>query len=98
MGHAFVDVAAVRAIASQFADTAELIDVTARTSLSQLVFGGATAGRAHVAPGNALRLSLDRLAAELSQWSWATAQIAAALRASADGYADAELRSAARIG
>ena len=97
MGHAFVDVAAVREIANQFAATAEIIDGAAR-NLSQLTFGGGTAGRTHVARGDALRVSLDRLADELSQWSRATREIVAALRASADSYADAEVRSAARIG
>lgn len=98
MGHAFVDVAAVRAIASQFAATAEIVDGAPRTNLSQLTFGGATAGRAHIAGGDALRVSLTRLAGELFQWSRATREIAAALQASADSYTDAELRGAARIG
>ena len=98
MGHAFVDVAAVQEIATQFAATAEIIDGAARSNLSQLAFGGGTAGRSHVARGDALRVSLDRLAGELSQWSRATREIVSALRASADSYADAEVHSAARIG
>lgn len=98
MGHAFVDVAAVQEIANQFAATAEIIDCAARTSLSQLSFGGGMAGRTHVARGDALRVSLDRLAGELSQWSLATREVVAALQASADSYADAEVRSATRIG
>ena len=98
MRHAFVDVAAVQEIATQFAATAEIIDGAARSNLSQLAFGGGTAGRSHVARGDALRVSLDRLAGELSQWSRATREIVSALRASADSYADAEVHSAARIG
>jgi hypothetical protein len=95
---AFVDVAAVQAIADQFAATAEFIDVAARINRWQLAFGGVTAGRAHIAHGDALRLSLNRLTDELSQWSRATLEIAVALRATADSYAEAELRSTERIG
>ena len=95
---AFVDVAAVQAIADQFAATAEFIDAAARNNFCQLAFGGPTAGRANTAHGDALRLSLNRLTEELSQWSRATREIAVALRASADSYAEAELRSTERIG
>ena len=88
----------MRAIAGQFADTADFIEGVARNALSRLTFGGATAGRAHIAHGDALRMSLSRLADELSEWARASVEIAVALRATADSYADAELRSAARIG
>ena len=101
MGHrdvAGVDVAAVRAVANRFDATAEIIDGAARNHLASLTFGGATAGRAHIARGDALSTALERLAAEVWQWSRATSEIAVALRASADRYADAELRAAARIG
>lgn len=101
MGHrdaASIDVAAVRAVANRFDATAEIIDETARNHLASLTYGGATAGRAHIARGDALRSALERLVAEVSQWSRATGEIALALRASADRYAYAELRSAARIG
>jgi uncharacterized protein YukE len=98
MGRTHVEVGALRSAANQFDATAQLIDAAARTDLSQLSFNGATAGRAHLGRGDALHASLDRLGADLAQWSRATAEIAAALRAAADRYADAELRSAARIG
>jgi hypothetical protein len=101
MGHrdaTSIDVAAVRAVAHRFDTTAEVIDGAARNHLASLTFRGETAGRAHIARGDALRTALERLAAEVSQWSRATGGVAMALRASADRYADAELRAAARIG
>jgi uncharacterized protein YukE len=98
MGRTHVDVAALRAVANQFDGTAQILDAAARNNLSQLAFNGATAGRAHIGRGDALHTSLNRLQADLAQWSRATVEIAAALRAAADRYADAELRSAARIG
>ena len=60
-------------------------------------FGGFSAGRAHTARGDALRGALDRLTAELSQWSRAAVEIAVALRASANRYADADVYATARI-
>jgi hypothetical protein len=98
MGRTHVEVGALRSAANQFDATAQLIDAAARTDLSQLSFNGATAGRAHLGRGDALHTSLNRLGTDLAQWSRATAEIAAALRVAADRYADAELRSAARIG
>ena len=92
-----VDVAAVRAVAERLGAAADLIDGAASDHLARLSFGGATAGRAHLARGDALRTGLERLAAELSQWSRAADEIAVSLRASADRYADAELYAAARI-
>ncbi len=94
----FVDVAAVRGIAEQFDTSAQLIDGAVRTHLAGLAFGGATAGRAHVAHGDALRTELGRLTGALSQWSRAAGEIAMTLRATSGRYADAELRSAARLG
>jgi Excreted virulence factor EspC, type VII ESX diderm len=96
-GYAGIDVAAVRAVADQFDAAADLVDRAAGDHLARLAFGGATAGRAHVARGDALRVGLQRLTAEFSQWSRAAAEIAVALRAGAGRYADAELYAAARI-
>jgi hypothetical protein len=96
-GHAGIDVAAVRAVADQFDAAADLVDRAARDNLARLGFGGASAGRAHVARGDALQSGLQRLAAELSQWSRAASEIGVALRAGAGRYADAELYAAARI-
>ncbi len=92
-----IDVAATHRVADQFGAAADLVDGAVSDHLARLAFGGASAGRAHTARGDALRVELERLAAELSQWSRASVEIAAALRASADRYADAELYAAARI-
>jgi hypothetical protein len=95
---AFVDAAVVRTVANRFDATAVLIEGAARARFGRLVFDGATAGRAHVSHGDALRVGLHRLVGELEQWARATAEIATALRASADHYAEADLRAAARVG
>jgi hypothetical protein len=92
-----IDVAATYRVAQQFAAAAEIIDRAISDQLTRLSFSGAVAGRAHTARGDALRAELQRLGAELSQWSRASDEIAAALRASADRYADADLYAAARI-
>jgi Excreted virulence factor EspC, type VII ESX diderm len=93
-----MDVAAVRDVADQFAASAAALDAAVATHLSHLGFGGATAGRAYAARGDALRTSLGRIADELMQWSRASAEIAAALRASADRYVSADERASARVG
>jgi len=91
------DSRAVHRVADQLDAAAELIDGAVRDHLARLAFSGATAGRAHTARGEALRAGLQRLAAQLSHCSRANADIATALRASAERYADAELYAAARI-
>jgi hypothetical protein len=95
--HTGIDTAAVYAIADRFGAAAELIDGAVYDHMASLAFGGSSAGRAHTARGDALRGALDRLAGELSQWSRAAVEIAVALRASANRYADADLYAAARI-
>jgi len=92
-----LDLAAVRRVANQFAMAAEFIDRAVSDHLSRLAFGGASAGRTHSARGDALRVELERLVAQVTRWSHASAEIAAALRSSAARYADAELYAAARI-
>ncbi|WP_205876522.1 hypothetical protein [Mycobacterium camsae] len=92
-----LDGAHVRVIADRIDDAAELIGHAAANHLSRLIFDGARAGRAYAVSGDSLRAELDRLAAELSQWSQAAVEIAAALRAGVDRYADAEWSAAARI-
>jgi hypothetical protein len=86
-----VDTAAVRIVAARFDTAADILSGT----LSGLRFDGAAAGRAHVAHGDAVRAAVERLAAVLAQWSRAAAEIAAALRADADRYGEAELRAVA---
>jgi Excreted virulence factor EspC, type VII ESX diderm len=92
-----VDVAAVHRVADQLGAAAELIDGAVGDHLARLAFSGSSAGRAHTARGDALRAELERLATELAQWSRASVEIALALRAGADRYADAELYAVARI-
>ncbi len=92
-----IDVAATHRVADQFCAAGDIIDRALSDQLGRLAFGGAGAGRVHTARGEALRAELQRLTAEVAQWSRASAEIVAALRASADRYADAELYAAARI-
>ncbi len=92
MGNTRVDTAAVRAAAQRFDTAADVLGA----SLNRLQFDGSVAGRTHIAHGAALGSALDRLGAEVAQWSRAAEEIAAALRAVADRYGDAELRAAAR--
>ncbi len=92
-----VDVAAVRDVAAKFDASAADLDAAVRT-LSHLGFGGATAGRAYVARGDVLRTALERVADGMAAWSRASAEIAAALRASADRYQRSDERTAERFG
>ncbi|MGZ4528202.1 MAG: type VII secretion target [Mycobacterium sp.] len=92
-----VDTSAAYRVATEFDGAAQLIDGALIEHLTRLEFGGPAAGRAHTARGDSLRAELERLTSELSQWSRASSEIAAALRATADRYADAELYAAARI-
>jgi hypothetical protein len=92
-----IDTAAVYAIADRFGDAAELLDAAVYGHMASLVFTGSTAGRAHTDRGDALRAALDRLTTELSHWSRAAVEVAAAMRASANRYADADGYAAARI-
>ena len=88
---------AVHTVADRFRAVAELVDGAVGEHLARLAFGGAGAGRAYAARGDALRAALQRLTAEVSQWSRASAAVAVALRSSAERYADAELYAARRI-
>ena len=93
-----IDVAAVRDVASEFDATAGILDTATSTHLSRLGFGGVSAGRAYVARGDALRAALERMADALTEWSRASAEIATALRVSADRYTRSDERTAARFG
>ena len=81
----------MRLAASRFDAAADILG----GSMGTLRFGGALAGRAHGVRGDAVRAALDGLAAATARWSRAAAEIAAALRADADRYAEAELRAVA---
>jgi hypothetical protein len=91
------DSAAGLRIADQTGAAAELLDRAVADHLARLTFGGAVAGRDHTARGDALRMQLERLTAEVTQWSRTASATAAALRAGAESYADAETYAAARI-
>ena len=93
-----VDLAALHAVARQYEAAADIVEAAVRTHLTGLAFDGAAAGRVHVARGDALRMAVDHVVDQLRQWSRAAAEIAAALRASADRYAEAEARAASRVG
>ena len=93
-----VDVAALFGVAGQYEAVADIIDGAVRSHLSGLAFDGAAAGRMHVARGDALRHAVDNVVDQLRQWSRACAEIAAALRTSADRYAQADAHAARRVG
>ncbi|MGV0792772.1 type VII secretion target [Mycolicibacterium sp. XJ1819] len=93
-----VDVAAVLDVARNYQLAADVVDAAVRTHLTGLGFDGATAGRRYVAHGDAVRAEVDRIVGQLRQWSRAAAEISAALRASAQRYADADAHAAVRLG
>jgi len=95
---AHVDVAGLLGMARQYQAAADSIDAAVRTHLTGFEFDGASAGRAYVARGDAVRAGVDNVAAQLRLWSRASAEIAAVLRGSADRYADADARAGRRVG
>lgn len=97
-GSAFVDVAALYDVAAEYQATADAIDAVVRTRLSGLRFGGAAAGHLHTARGDAVRVAVDRIVDQLGHWSRASREVAFALRASVDRYADADDRAGRRVG
>ena len=88
---------ALRAAAQRMDIAADIVLDTVRTHLSALQFDRAVAGRAHTAAGGAVRTSVDRVVADMVQWATAARETGDALRAGADCYADAELRSVAAL-
>jgi hypothetical protein len=92
-----VQVAMVRDAAREYDSIADAV-AQARSHLAGLTFDGAVAGRSHAARGDALRARLGQIDDAMRHWSTASAEIAAALRLSADRYADADVRSARRLG
>ena len=93
MGYTDVDCVALRGAAHRFDAAAHVLD---GMGLSRLGFDARVAGRAHTAHGEAVHAALGRLAAGVAQWSRAAAEVAAALRVTADRYGDAESRAATR--
>ena len=97
MGSIHVYSEAIRDAAQRFGAAAEILDGAARNHLSAIRFDGALAGRAHTVRGDQLRCALDQLTASVVQWSRSAAEVAATLHSEAGRYAEAELRSAARV-
>src|SRR4051795_11582792 len=91
-----VDVAALHAVARQYEAAADIVEGAVRMHLTGLVFDGAAAGGVHAAGGGAFRVAVRGAVGHLRQWSGAAAEIAAALRASADRYAEADASAARR--
>lgn len=92
-----VDVAALLGVARQYETSADIVDGAIRTHLN-LEFDGAGAGRMHTGRGDSLRAAIDLIVDQLWQWSRASREVAAALRASADRYVEADGRAAQRVG
>lgn len=90
MGTISLDLGAVRSAAQRIDAVVEEVRDVVDSRLGSWQFGGTTAGLAHAAAGAALRAELERLAIDLIRWAQAADEIAAVLRAGADGYAAGE--------
>jgi hypothetical protein len=93
-----VDVAALLGVASEYEAIGDAVDAVVRTRLAGLQFGGASAGRMHVARGDAVRVAVDGIADQLRGWSRASAEIAATLRTTAQRYNEADVRAGRMVG
>lgn len=93
-----VDVAALLGVAGGYQAAADAVEAVIRTRLAGLQFGGAVAGRMHVARGEAVRVAVDGIADQLRGWSRASAEIAAALRTTAQRYDEADVRAGRLVG
>lgn len=76
---------------------ADVVDAVIGTRLGDLQFDGLVAGRTHTAAGDAVRGGMDRVVAAMTQWAAVARETAAALRAGAEMYADAESRATATL-
>jgi hypothetical protein len=94
----YLDVAALHSVADCFEATAADIDTAIRIRLGGLAFDGRVAGRDHVAAGEEMRRALDGWVSELTRWSRANTEIAAALRGGLVRYEHAETSAADRVG
>lgn len=97
-GAARVDTAAVRVVAQNYVTAGSIVADAVRNQLAGLGFGATSAGRAYARHGDALRAALSDLAVSLREWSRASSEIAMALTASADRYAEADADAARRVG
>ena len=93
-----VDVGTLLGIAGEYQAVADAIDAIVRTRLAGLQFGGAVAGRSHVARGEALRVAIDDISEQLREWARASAEIAATLRTTAQRYEEADVRAGRLVG
>ena len=92
-----VDIGALLDAAGRYDAVADALDGAVRTHLAA-TFAGAVAGRAHAARGDAVRSAVERLGDDLRMWARSSAELASALRGSADRYVAAEARGAVRLG
>ena len=95
---AHVDVSALLDVARQYQAAADAVDGAVRTHLAALAFDGSSAGKAHVARGDSVRIGVISVVDRLRRWSRASAEIAAVLTTSADRYAEADAGTARRLG
>ncbi len=93
-----VDMGVLLDVAGRYDAVADALDGVARRHLAGWAFGGAVAGRAHVAHGEALRATLDALGGDLRTWARSGSEIASAIRVSADHYLAAQARAITRLG
>jgi Excreted virulence factor EspC, type VII ESX diderm len=93
-----VDAAVLLGVAGQYQAVADDLDAAVRVHSAGLAFDGASAGRSYTGHGDAVRMSLDDIVLRLREWSRASAEIAAALRASAHRYVEADAHAASRVG
>ncbi len=94
---AWVDPAVLRDVARAYDSVADTV-AAARKHLARLTFDGAVAGRSHTARGEAVRRSVDQIDVALRRWSAVNDEIAAALRVTADRYAESDARAGRRLG
>ncbi len=92
-----VDVTALLDVAGEYQAAADAVEAI-RIRLGRLQFGGAAAGRVHVDRGEAVRIAVDGIADQLGEWSRASAEIAATLRATAHRYDEADMRAGRLVG
>ncbi|WP_197374324.1 type VII secretion target [Mycolicibacterium baixiangningiae] len=92
-----VDGAALVSMAGRYDAAASIVDAAVRTHLSALSFDGSAAGRGYAVHGDALRAAVDDVVAALQGWARSAADVAAALRATAVRYAEADADAASRV-
>lgn len=94
MGTTSVDPAALRAAAQRIEAAAEIV-VDAMTV--NLQFDGSTAGRAHSAAGEAVRVAAETLVADARGWAVTADEVVVALRAAADRRAAEETHAVRKV-